>query len=86
MPEIKRSDWNKTAKLYRDQQSELIEQESDNVTVKMAVVTCCCGLKRGLHLMYKCLYCDVYFCKRCAEQHFGKTVTEYRTENPIIDD
>ena len=44
-----------------------------------------CGCLKMLkpHQAYKCLYCEEAFCKPCAEIHFGKTVAEYREENPI---
>lgn len=65
------------------QLKELVEQESKGVGVMMATVTCPCGWRRGLTLTHKCLYCGIYFCVRCAEQHFGKTVEQYRIENPL---
>lgn len=43
-------------------------------------ITCSCGQKRHLTLAFKCLYCGQWFCFSCAEQHFGKTVEEYREE------
>jgi predicted nucleic acid binding AN1-type Zn finger protein len=43
-------------------------------------VTCKCGQTMPLRFAYKCLYCGEYFCQSCAEEHFGKTLEEYRKE------
>ena len=44
-----------------------------------------CGkCHRALRIVsvYKCLYCGVWFCARCAEQHFGMTRTAYHNLHP----
>ena len=46
-------------------------------------VRCCCFKKLKPHQAYKCLFCGEWFCKECAELHFGKTVEQYRKEHPI---
>ena len=43
-------------------------------------VTCICGRKIPLRFAYKCLYCDVFFCGDCAEEHFGKTREQYQAD------
>ncbi len=43
-------------------------------------VTCGCGHCIPLRFIYKCLYCAEWFCRDCAEVHFGKTVKEYNQE------
>jgi hypothetical protein len=35
-----------------------------------------------MHNAYKCLYCGQWYCMQCAEEHFGKTITQYREEHP----
>jgi len=36
-------------------------------------VTCAeCDRKLPVTFMYHCLYCEMFFCKRCAQFHFGK--------------
>lgn len=62
------------------QVEESVKQEAAGVTVRLATLTCVCGQARGIMLMYQCLYCRVWFCHQCAEEHFGKTVAEYRAE------
>jgi hypothetical protein len=34
-------------------------------------VTCPCGTRRNIRSVYQCLYCEVWFCKNCAREHFG---------------
>lgn len=41
-------------------------------------VQCPCGLTAPLRFLYRCLYCGAFFCKKCAEEHFGKTREEYQ--------
>lgn len=45
-------------------------------------VPCECGNSYPLRSMYRCLYCGIWFCERCAEIHFGKTKAQYRAEHP----
>ena len=41
------------------------------------IITCVCGKRRELFAMYRCLYCGLYLCVRCAEDHFGKTIEQW---------
>ncbi len=59
---------------------ETVQQEKEGVTVRMATITCGCGTKRAVVKMFQCLYCNQWYCTICAEQHFGKTISEYRAE------
>ena len=34
-------------------------------------VTCVCGQAVGIHMSFRCFYCGVWFCHRCAREHFG---------------
>lgn len=43
-------------------------------------VRCGCGKKLWPHQAYKCLYCGEWYCKQCAEEHFGKTVAQYKAD------
>lgn len=36
-----------------------------------ARVTCPCGNELPLVEAFRCLYCEVWFCLGCAEEHFG---------------
>lgn len=67
-----------------NQTRETVKQEARGITVRMATVHCGdCNRDRPLVHLYKCLYCEIYFCKQCAENHFGKTVKQYQEENPL---
>lgn len=68
------------AEFIQKQINETVEQELAGVTVRLATITCRCGWKRGITQMYKCLYCGEWMCELCAEAHFGKTRTEYKSE------
>lgn len=59
---------------------ETVKQEAAGIAVRMATITCGCGWERAAVKMYKCLYCNEWFCTPCAEKHFNKTVAEYRAE------
>lgn len=43
-------------------------------------LTCECGRVMAIRWMYKCLYCDLWFCQSCMEIHCGKTRAQYREE------
>lgn len=38
---------------------------------------CMCGKQFLMQHMFRCLYCGEWFCKECAEAHFGQTQEEY---------
>ena len=43
-------------------------------------VRCGCLRKLQMYQAYKCLYCEEWYCRECAEVHFGKTVEEHQKE------
>lgn len=51
-----------------------------NVPAKVLSVRCGCLKKLKLKYAYRCFYCSVFFCKECAELHFGQTVKHYKRE------
>ena len=63
-----------------DQMRETVDQEKAGITIRMATITCPCGWKRGVVKMFQCLYCNIWFCTLCAEEHFGKTLAKYKKE------
>lgn len=71
------------ADIAQSQIMETVKQDSDGVTVRLAVITCPCGRRRALVKMYQCLYCKVWMCDSCAEAHFGKTVAQYKAETSL---
>lgn len=48
-----------------EQASELHEQH----TVK---VTCPCGVSGPLRMMRLCHFCEIFFCPKCSDDHFGE--------------
>lgn len=38
--------------------------------IRTNTVTCTRGLKLEIIKAYKCLYCGIWFCRRCAKEHF----------------
>ena len=77
---------NEILTIVMDQTRETVVQEAENVTIRMATMTCPCGWKRGVVKMYQCLYCNIWFCTPCAESHFGKTVQEHRRDSLPLED
>jgi hypothetical protein len=66
--------------IAHSQQRFLDYQEEQKVPARVIAVRCPCLKLVRLRHAYRCLYCDIFFCKECAEQHFGKTVEEYKQE------
>ena len=33
-----------------------------------------------MRFLFRCLYCGIWFCKTCAEDHFGQTRDDYLAE------
>jgi predicted nucleic acid binding AN1-type Zn finger protein len=77
-----KTEWIEKMTFIKSQVEETVKQDAEGVTVRMATITCRCGWNRGIMHMFQCLYCKEYFCMSCAETHFGKTVKQYREENP----
>lgn len=61
----------KTVKWRNTQIQLILDQEKDEVPAKYIKIRCGCNKFISWMFMYKCLYCGVWFCKDCAEQHFG---------------
>lgn len=57
-------------------------QEKEGFSSSAIKIRCGCLKLVPWKYMHRCLYCSVFFCKECAEQHFGKTIEQYRAENP----
>ena len=72
--------WLEKSEIVKNQVRQTVNQDLLSQTVRVATLTCPCGRERALVKMYRCLYCKVWFCEQCAEDHFGKTVEQYRAE------
>lgn len=40
-------------------------------------IVCGCGIRRGISIAYRCLYCGEWFCAGCAQVHFGESLEAY---------
>ncbi|MDH5612233.1 MAG: hypothetical protein OEY66_07245 [Gammaproteobacteria bacterium] len=49
-------------------------QEKDNIPLVHTKIRCGCLKLVNYLYMYRCLYCGVFYCKECAEEHFGYKV------------
>ncbi len=47
------------------------EQAGWGMAADKTTVKCGCHKKIKLIYAYRCLYCQVWYCKTCAEEHFG---------------
>ena len=70
-----------TAEEIANKQLEFIGmQEADKICSSSMKIRCPCLALRLWKEMYRCLYCGVWLCKSCAEEHFGKTIEAYTSE------
>ncbi|TQV85224.1 hypothetical protein FKG94_03270 [Exilibacterium tricleocarpae] len=76
MAEISFSDWQKKLVFVAQQTKQAMDKNRP-------FVRCGCQKKLWMQNAYKCLYCGEWYCKECAEIHFGKTVAEYRAQHPV---
>lgn len=67
--------------LIYEQLSFIKQQESDGIPSSALKIRCGCLSLKPWKYMHRCLYCSVWFCKECAEDHFGKTVKQYKSEH-----
>lgn len=49
----------------------LMQQEKDGVPLMKVKIRCGCNKFLFWWKMVKCLYCGVFYCPECAEEHFG---------------
>lgn len=63
----------KTKWMY-DQIKFIKAQEKDEVPVARMKIRCGCHKLVNYLYMYRCLYCGIWYCKECAEEHFGYKV------------
>jgi len=79
VPQILASQWRQKIAFVGKQTKEMLDPIR-------GFVRCSCKKKLWPHHAFRCLYCGEWYCKTCAEEHFGKTVEQYRNENPIVED
>ena len=50
--------------IYIKQQQSISREDS---------VECICGVNKPPIHLFRCLYCGIYYCSQCAEEHFGSS-------------
>jgi hypothetical protein len=35
-------------------------------------VSCGCGRRMAIECLFRCFFCGVFFCEKCAREHFGE--------------
>lgn len=73
---ISASDWAEKVNFVKKQTAQAMD-------AVRPFVRCGCHKKLQMHHAYRCLYCGEWYCKSCAEVHFGKSVEQYRREHPV---
>jgi hypothetical protein len=53
------------------QSNMIVEQSAMGTRVEHIVVRCMCNTKIPVLESYKCLYCNIRFCVKCGQKHFG---------------
>jgi len=64
-----------------EQVKDIKNQQKIGTPSEHIKIRCGCSKYVNWLYMHRCLYCSVFFCKECAEQHFGKTVAERRADS-----
>jgi len=56
------------------QLSMIEEQVGWGITADKVTVKCGCNKKVKVLYAHRCLYCGIYYCRDCAQEHFGYRV------------
>jgi len=60
---------------WMEEQMELIcDQHKIGTPIRFVKIRCGCNKMVRIIEAYRCLYCGVFYCKECAEEHFGMRV------------
>lgn len=51
-------------------------QEEDNIPLEHTKIRCGCHKLVNYKYAYRCLYCGVWYCRDCAQEHFGYKVLD----------
>lgn len=60
---------------------EFIEKQHTSILAFNTCTCRCSETEMGPFSRYRCLYCEEWFCTKCAEEHFGITVKEWKDAN-----
>ena len=60
---------------FMDWQLKMIkEQVGWGMTADKVTVKCGCHKKVKVLYAHRCLYCGIYYCRECAQEHFGYSI------------
>lgn len=62
-------------KFMHFQLSMIKEQAGWGMAADKTTVKCGCHKQVKLIYAYRCLYCGIWYCRDCAQEHFGAKVT-----------
>jgi len=54
----------------RDQVISTVQKQCAEIGFEVMVTCGKCGAKLRLIYTYRCIYCGIWFCYRCAKEHF----------------
>lgn len=60
-----------------EEEKQIVRNQWDSATTGNIIQCGCCFRTRALTHAFRCLYCGVWFCFTCAEEHFGVTFVEH---------
>lgn len=69
-----------TLAFVQKQVANIKSQEAIGVPSQHVKVRCGCNKYSRWLYMFQCLYCRVWFCKECAEEHFGKRAPKWSNQ------
>ena len=63
--------------MYRETAAAAAAQWRES-TGEQPKITCAgCQIQAPIRFLFRCLYCGIWYCKTCAEDHFGETRADY---------
>jgi hypothetical protein len=70
--------------VFMREQIELLHEQERNGTPLMHIkIRCGCNKMVTWWMMIRCLYCGVFYCVECAEEHFGMRREKREYDNLI---
>lgn len=66
--------------IMRDQLKHVVTAPRE----QQIMMTCPCGHRAVIWALYRCLYCGIFFCKTCAQEHFGYSIPNEYSRNEQV--
>ena len=77
-------EWQETLAMLDRQIRHIISQQKDEVPAKFTKIRCCCNKLVLWKYAYRCLYCSLWFCRECAQLHFGYRIPDRMPDGQIV--